>query len=246
MKRPESTSECYNWKEDETMGESDIRSISGSMIPQEKDVVSINWHSSMSQVSGQNVFRRDEKVNKQRDMLRKHKAWLELIQHEYPMPYKHYRIGVYIRYFNQTKYENYLDYHKQQFIDTVALCPNWELVDFYVDEGISAPNMESAKDWCRLLDDCFAGKVDLIITQKVSNVSRKASEIAFVARILAAQKNPVGMYFISEDLFTLASYYQEDLREKSFLPEGWELLPDDENTFPRLKEGETVDQSLVE
>ena len=31
-----------------------------------------------------------------------------------------------------------------------------------------------------------------------------------------------------------------------FLPEGWELLPDDENTFPRLKEGETVDQSLVE
>ena len=54
------------------------------------------------------------------------------------------------------------------------------------------------------------------------------------------------MYFISEDLFTLASYYQEDLREKSFLPEGWELLPDDENTFPRLKEGETVDQSLVE
>ena len=246
MKRPESTSECYNWKEDETMGESDIRSISGSMIPQEKDVVSINWHSSMSQVSGQNVFRRDEKVNKQRDMLCKHKAWLELIQHEYPMPYKHYRIGVYIRYFNQTKYENYLDYHKQQFIDTVALCPNWELVDFYVDEGISAPNMESAKDWCRLLDDCFAGKVDLIITQKVSNVSRKPSEIAFIARILAAQKNPVGMYFISEDLFTLASYYQEDLREKNFLPDDWKLLPDDENTIPRLKEGEPVDQSLVE
>ena len=241
MKRPESTSECYNWKEDETMGESDIRSISGSMIPQEKDVVSINWHSSMSQVSGQNVFRRDEKVNKQRDMLRKHKAWLELIQHEYPMPYKHYRIGVYIRYFNQTKYENYLDYHKQQFADTIALCPNWELIDFYVDEGISAPNMESAKDWCRLLDDCFAGKIDLIITQKVSNVSRKPSEIAFIARILAAQRHPVGMYFISEDLFTLASYYQTDLHEKYFLPIGWEVLPDSKDEVFRLKEGESVE-----
>lgn len=151
MKRPESTSECYNWKEDETMGESDIRSISGSMIPQEKDVVSINWHSSMSQVSGQNVFRRDEKVNKQRDMLRKHKAWLELIQHEYPMPYKHYRIGVYIRYFNQTKYENYLDYHKQQFIDTIALCPNWELVDFYVD--MKTPSLIQFNDL-----RCLAGR----------------------------------------------------------------------------------------
>ena len=196
--------------------------------------------------SAQNVFRRNESQDHHRNLLRKHKAWLELIQHEYPMPYRHYRIGVYIRYFNQTKYENYLDYHKQQFIDTIALCPNWELVDFYVDEGISAPNMESAKDWCRLLDDCFAGRIDLIITQKVSNVSRKPSEIAFIARILAAQKRPIGMYFISEDLFTLASYYQEDLREIGFLPEGWEMLPDDESEILQLREGETVEQSLVE
>ena len=228
------------------MSESDIRNIVGNMILQEKDVVSMNWHDSMTQISGENVFRRDERVNQQRDMLRKHKAWLELIRHEYPMPYKHYRIGVYIRYFNQTKYENYLDYHKQQFIDTITLCPNWELVDFYVDEGISAPNMESAKDWCRLLDDCFAGKIDLIITQKVSNVSRKPSEIAFIARILAAQKKPIGMYFISEDLFTLASYYQDDLREIGFLPEGWKVLPDDESEMLRLREGESIDQSLVE
>ena len=27
----------------------------------------------------------------------------------------------------------------------MALCPNWELVDFYIDEGATAPNMESAK-----------------------------------------------------------------------------------------------------
>ena len=176
--------------------------------------------------SSQNVFRRNETQDRHRNLLRKHKAWLELIQHEYPMPSKHYRIGV---------------YHKQQFADTIALCPNWELIDFYVDEGISAPNMESAKDWCRLLEDCFAGKIDLIITQKVSNVSRKPSEIAFIARILAAQQHPVGMYFISEDLFTLASYYQTDLHEKYFLPVGWEVLPDSKDEVFRLKEGESVE-----
>ena len=75
----------------------------------------------------------------------------------YPMPYSRYRIGVYIRYFNQTKHENYLDYHKQQFIDTISLCPNWQLVDFYIDTGISAPSMESSPEWCRLLEDCFSG-----------------------------------------------------------------------------------------
>ncbi len=209
-----------------------------SLIPVADDV---------SLVSSGNVFHRNESINRHRALLRKHKAWLEIIQHEYPQPYTKYRIGVYIRYFNQTKYENYLDYHKQQFIDTIALCPNWELVGFYIDEGISAPNMENAKDWCRLLEDCFSGKVDLIITQKVSNVSRKPVEIAFMARILAAQEKPVGIYFISEDLFTLASYYQADLREKNFLPEGWNVLSDDENEMRLLdKEGETGDRSLVE
>lgn len=45
------------------------------------------------------------------------------------------------------------------------------------------------------------------------------------------------IYFISEDLFTLASYYQAELREKDFLPDGWELLPDDELDPPVLLQG---------
>ena len=187
---------------------------------------------------GQNVFRRDNPRDQyQQDRIRRHKQWLDTLIHEYPMPYSKYRIGVYIRYFNQTKHENYLDYHKQQFIDTISLCPNWQLVDFYIDTGISAPSMESSPEWCRLLEDCFSGKVNLIVTQKASNVSRRPEELAFISRILAAQRNPVGIYFISEDLFTLASYYQAELREKDFLPDGWELLPDDELDPPVLLQG---------
>lgn len=60
-----------------------------------------------------------------------HKIWLQNIRHERPSTAHPYRIGVYIRYFNQTKYDNYLAYHKKQFSDSIALCPNWTLVDFY-------------------------------------------------------------------------------------------------------------------
>lgn len=166
--------------------------------------------------------------NERAALLAQHKAWLQTIRRERPSTGRHFKIGVYIRFFNQTKYDNYLAHHKKQFIDTIALCPNWELVDIYVDEGQSAPNMESAPAWSRLLEDCMDGKVDLIITQKVSNVSRKMYEIAFVARMLATQQHPIGIYFVSEDLFTLASYYQEDLRNTSFLPYiGWKVLPDE-------------------
>ena len=80
--------------------------------------------------------------------------------------------------------------------------------------------MESSKEWCRLLGDCFSGKVNLIVTQKVRSVSNDPEEMAFVARLLAAQKNPVGIYFISEDIFTLASYYQSDLKDQQMLPFG--------------------------
>lgn len=148
-----------------------------------------------------------------------HRAWLQQIRRERPNTTHHYRIGVYIRYFNQTKYENYLDYHIKQFEETLALCPNWELIGFYIDEGGSAPNMESAPEWCRLLEDCENGKIDLILTQKISNVAKKPFEITLCARILASLTPPVGIYFISEDLYTLASYYTHDTRDTYFLPD---------------------------
>lgn len=162
-------------------------------------------------------------------LINEHKHWLTAIRHEKPSPKIPYKVAVYIRYFNQTKYSNYLDYHKQQYINTLAEYPGWDFVGFYIDEGSTAPNMENAPGWSELLKDCEAGKVNLIITQKVSNVSKKMHEIIFCARMLAAQTPPVGIYFISEDLFTLASYYQEDLRDTYFLPSpDWKLLPQDD------------------
>lgn len=162
-------------------------------------------------------------------LLAEHRAWLKSIKRERPLPQKHYRVAVYIRYFNQTRYRDYLSVHKKQFLDTLALCPNWEFVGFYVDEGGTAPNMESAPEWSRLLQDCYEGKADLVITQKASNISKKLSELAFCARLLASLPKPVGIYFVSEDIYTLASYYCEDLHDPFFLPSpDWKILPDDE------------------
>ena len=175
-----------------------------------------------------NILRRHIKDNPEKALLARHRLWMNSVQHEYPLPFVPFRIGVYIRYYNQTKHSNYIEKHRQQFIDDIAMCPKWKLVDFYIDKGMTAPRMENSKDWCRLLDDCFSGKVNLIVTQKVSSVSSDPEEITFIARILAAQKKPVGIYFISEDIYTLASYYFQDLHRRSLLPEGWEVLPEDD------------------
>lgn len=161
-------------------------------------------------------------------LLAQHRAWLKSTKRERPLPKHPFRVAVYIRYFNQTKHEDYLAFHKQQFLDTIALCPNWTFADFYIDEGQTAPNMETAPAWAQLLADCYDGKVDLILTQKASNVSKKQMELVFCARLLASLKQPVGIYFISEDIYTLASYYLQDLKDPFFLPgSDWQLPEED-------------------
>lgn len=182
-------------------------------------------------IDTQNVLRRHIKDNPRKKIIAKHRVWMDELQHEYPMPYRPFKIGVYIRFYNQTKYEDYLEKHKQQFIDDIGLCRNWTLVDFYIDEGMSAPRMENAKEWCRLLDDCWSGKIDLIVTQKVRNIARDADELSLIARLLASQEHPIGIYFISEDIFTLASYYMQDMRDTEFLPAGTKPLIEDTEGF---------------
>ena len=74
-----------------------------------------NMWDAMRYGTQESPFARDPQVEAHRRMIARHKLWLDSITHEYPSPYEHYRIGIYIRYFNQTKYPNYLDYHKQEY-----------------------------------------------------------------------------------------------------------------------------------
>ena len=176
---------------------------------------SVDIFSRMSQIEATSRMPLEaERTNK----IAAHKEWLKSVVRERPQPNQTYRVAVYIRYFNQTKHENYLEYHVKQFMDTIEMCPKWTLVGIYVDEGPTAPRMESAPEWSRLLNDCMMGKIDLIITQKVSNIAKRIFDAILCSRLLASQEHPVGIYFISEDLFTLASYYQEDLRDMFFFP----------------------------
>ena len=59
-----------------------------------------------------NILRRHIQDNPKRALMARHRMWMDNLRHEYPMPYVPYRIGVYIRYYNQTKYGNYIEKHK--------------------------------------------------------------------------------------------------------------------------------------
>lgn len=61
----------------------------------------------------------DEKMER----IAEHRLQLASIRKQYPHPVHPYKIGVYIRYFNQTKHENYLENHIAHFKEAIDLCP---------------------------------------------------------------------------------------------------------------------------
>ena len=90
----------------------------------------IEIYSRFNEIYSPSTISEYEENTEREKRLAEHKAWLQSIRHERPSTSIPFNVGVYIRYFNQTKYENYLSYHKKQFIDTIGLCPKWKFVDF--------------------------------------------------------------------------------------------------------------------
>lgn len=102
-----------------------------------------------------------------------------------------------------TQVESY-ELQKLQYEEMVNLHPNWRLVDIYADEGISATSMKRRKDLLRLIEDCKAGKVTLIVTKSVTRFARNTVDCVSTCRMLKALQPPVGVYFETENIYTLS------------------------------------------
>lgn len=61
---------------------------------------------------------------------------------------------------------------QQYYNEYIAKHPNWTLVRIYADEGISATSVKNRKDFNNMIEDCKAGKIDLIVTKSVSRFAR--------------------------------------------------------------------------
>ena len=75
------------------MDKADSEKNKGGLIRQEESISPTILPEKAIYISDENVFNLDEKNSKHRAQLRKHKAWLEIIQHEYPLPYRKFKNG---------------------------------------------------------------------------------------------------------------------------------------------------------
>lgn len=114
------------------------------------------------------------------------------------------RVAVYVRVStdNLQQTSSY-ELQKNYYEEKVSKNPNWTLVGIYADEGISGTSLLHREAFNRMIEDCKAGKIDMIITKSVSRFARNIVDCISIVRQLSSLKNPVGVRFETEGIFTL-------------------------------------------
>lgn len=97
---------------------------------------------------------------------------------------------------------NSFEMQVHHFEQEIAENPMYERVDVYKDEGISGTTIDKRKEFQRMIDDCKAGKIDLILTKSISRFGRNVADILGVLQVLDELSPPVAVTFESEGIST--------------------------------------------
>ena len=117
---------------------------------------------------------------------------------------KRKRVAVYARVStDDPRQTSSYELQKNHYTDMVNRRPDWDLVDIYADEGISGTSLQHRDSFIRMIEDCKDGKIDLIVTKSVSRFARNVLDCIGYVRQLKAMNPPIGIFFETENIFTL-------------------------------------------
>lgn len=98
-----------------------------------------------------------------------------------------------------TSYEAQVDYYTNH----IRSNPDWEFIEVYTDEGISATSTKKRDGFNRMISDALEGKIDLIITKSVSRFARNTVDSLTTVRQL--KEKGIEIFFEKENIWTLDS-----------------------------------------
>ncbi len=119
---------------------------------------------------------------------------------------KEKRVAVYARVSTDDPHQTTsYELQKNHYKDVVNRHPNWNLVEIYADEGISGTSLQHRDAFMQMIKDCHEGKIDLILTKSVARFARNILDCIGYVRQLASLQPPIGVFFETENLYTLNS-----------------------------------------
>lgn len=156
-----------------------------------------------------NILSKEQRDNIKKEFEKacsKHEVKVIPAKPEYSIDFhdRHELVGPYCRVSTMAnaQVESY-EMQVKEYTKRVDEHPNWTMVDIYADEGISATSMKRRKDFLRLIDDCYAHRVTLILTKSVTRFARNSVDCVTTCRKLKELNPPVGVFFETENIYTL-------------------------------------------
>ena len=108
----------------------------------------------------------------------------------------------------------------QNYTEYIESNPDWEFAGIYADRGISGTSMKHRDNFNRMIADCEAGKIDLIVTKAVTRFARNVVDTMTTVRKLKQLDPPVGVIFETERINTLDSVSETYLGLISLFAQG--------------------------
>ncbi len=97
----------------------------------------------------------------------------------------------------ESSYEAQVSYYTEK----IKSNPNWKLAGVYADDGKSATNTKKRDDFNAMIEDCMAGKIDMVITKSVSRFARNT--VDSLQNIRKLKEKNIAVFFEKEGVNTL-------------------------------------------
>jgi len=112
------------------------------------------------------------------------------------------RVAAYCRVSTDSD-EQALSYEAQiaHYTEYISKNPDWVLAEIFADDGISGTNTVKRTEFNRMIDECMAGKIDMVITKSISRFARNTIDCLNYIRKLKEKNIPV--VFEKENINTM-------------------------------------------
>ena len=81
--------------------------------------------------------------------------------------------------------------------------PDWQLAGIFADDGISGTNTKKREEFNRLIDECMAGNIDMVITKSISRFARNTLDCLKYIRQLKDEN--IAVFFEKENINSMDS-----------------------------------------
>ena len=152
-------------------------------------------------------------------------AKINKIEPEVPILKKRQKVAAYARVSMKTdRLAHSLSAQVSYYSSLIQDSPEWEYVGVYADFGISGTGTAGRSEFLRLIADCEAGKVDIVLTKSISRFARNTIDLLSTVRHLKEigvevrfEKERIRSFSGDGELMLsiLASFAQEESRSIS-------------------------------